>query len=469
MTNDFYVTLPSNASMQYFPQNTQSSYRTKLISPLMLNNEWEVGLSEIFIPRNWFNIGDHNNNYTVYLKTSKSDITTSVQYQISFAFDATKSLKEFFTSLSEKIKASLENKDSVNFILDAKSTSVTINITTGFELHISKSSASKFLYILHLPNEDRIIKETTIFRCRATSDEQEQVFTIVNKNPVKEIKHIIPLAMEGMSHNRVNKEGVFSTVQKNIEWLQLQNYVTFRYDPVRNELDIIIAENAELHITEQKTRSLLRMLHQHGNVVVKGNQKFEVNPLISMRSDENMELIIKDYPVVTKYEKETKELFINEGSYNSAEALFREFQYIRLKLLPNQKVYLKVPDSYEVTFGEGLADMLGFVKNNFKSGIYTSKYPLELNGGITEIFIYTDLIESHRVGDAYVPLLRIIPCMNEKNDQIVKHYETPLYFPLRKHFVDTIEIELKTITGRSIIFTGGKTFVLLSFRRKKNL
>lgn len=54
----------------------------------------------------------------------------------------------------------------------------------------------------------------------------------------------------------------------------------------------------------------------------------------------------------------------------------------------------------------------------------------------------------------------------KKNDQIVKHYETPLYFPLRKHFVDTIEIELKTITGRSIIFTGGKTFVLLSFRRK---
>lgn len=469
MTNDFYVTLPSNASMQYFPQNTQSSYRTKLVSPLMLNGEWEVGLSEIFIPRNWFNIGDHNSSYTVYLKTSKSDVTTSMQYQISFAFDATKSLKDFFNTLGEKIKASLGDKQSVSFILDAKNNNVTIDIARGFELHISKSSASKFLYILHLPTEDCVIKETTTFRCRATSDEHEQVFTIVNKNLAREIKHIIPLSMKGAGHNAANKDGVFSSIQKSIEWLQLQNYVTFRYDPVRNEIDIIIAENAELHITEQKARSLLRILHHHGNIVVKGSQKFQVNPLISIRPDENMELIIRDYPIVTKYEKEKRELFINEGSYNSAEALFREFQYIRLKLLPNQKVYLKVPDDYEVTFGRGLADMLGFAKNEFNSGVYTSKYPLELNGGITEIFIYTDLIESHRVGDTYVPLLRIIPCMNEKNDQIVKHYEPPVYFPLRKHFVDTIEIELKTIAGRSIIFTGGKTFVLLSFRRKKNL
>lgn len=66
--------------------------------------------------------------------------------------------------------------------------------------------------------------------------------------------------MEGIGHNRVNKEGVFSTVQKNIEWLQLQNYVAFRYDSVRNKTDIIIAENAELHIAEQKARSLLRMV-----------------------------------------------------------------------------------------------------------------------------------------------------------------------------------------------------------------
>lgn len=92
---------------------------------------------------------------------------------------------------------------------------------------------------------------------------------------------------------------------------------------------------------------------------------------------------------------------------------------------------------------------------------------MELDAGITEIFVYTDLIESHCVGDSYAPFLRIIPCMDEKNQQIVKHYETPLYFPLRKKFIDTIEIEFKTTAGKNITFTGAKTFVILSFRRKK--
>ena len=71
MLTNFYVTLPSNASMQYFPKNTQSSYRTKLASPLILNGEWEVGLAEIFIPRNWFNVGEHNNDYTLTYKAER--------------------------------------------------------------------------------------------------------------------------------------------------------------------------------------------------------------------------------------------------------------------------------------------------------------------------------------------------------------------------------------------------------------
>lgn len=154
--------------------------------------------------------------------------------------------------------------------------------------------------------------------------------------------------------------------------------------------------------------------------------------------------------------------------YKSSERLFKEFKYINLEQLPNLRVKLDVPEKCEVRFGSGLADMLGFSKAlSFKSGNYISDYPLELDGGITEIFVYTDIIASHHVGDSFSPLLRVIPCINEKEDQIVKHYNIPIYFPLRKHFIETIEIELKTSSGEDIIFTGGKTFVLLSFRRRK--
>ena len=43
----FYVTLPSNSSMEIFPGNTQSNYTTLLQNPIQLDGPYEVALSEI--------------------------------------------------------------------------------------------------------------------------------------------------------------------------------------------------------------------------------------------------------------------------------------------------------------------------------------------------------------------------------------------------------------------------------------
>ena len=52
----FYLTLPSNSSMKYYPDNTLTKFTTKLHSAITVQGEWEVGLSEIIFPKNWFNI-----------------------------------------------------------------------------------------------------------------------------------------------------------------------------------------------------------------------------------------------------------------------------------------------------------------------------------------------------------------------------------------------------------------------------
>ena len=49
----FYITLPSNSSNLYFPNNTLNNFTTKLHSTLRLNGEYEVGLVEISDPQNW--------------------------------------------------------------------------------------------------------------------------------------------------------------------------------------------------------------------------------------------------------------------------------------------------------------------------------------------------------------------------------------------------------------------------------
>jgi hypothetical protein len=54
--SDFYLTLPSNSSMQYYPNNTLSAFTTHLPNGVELHGEWEVGLVEIQYPRNWYNV-----------------------------------------------------------------------------------------------------------------------------------------------------------------------------------------------------------------------------------------------------------------------------------------------------------------------------------------------------------------------------------------------------------------------------
>ena len=43
----FYLTLPSNSSMNYYPDNTLAHYTTALAQEVDLSGRWEVGLSEI--------------------------------------------------------------------------------------------------------------------------------------------------------------------------------------------------------------------------------------------------------------------------------------------------------------------------------------------------------------------------------------------------------------------------------------
>jgi len=53
----FYIVLPSNSSTNYFPDNTTTHFKTKLSQPISLNGDWEVGLSGIDFPHDWYTIG----------------------------------------------------------------------------------------------------------------------------------------------------------------------------------------------------------------------------------------------------------------------------------------------------------------------------------------------------------------------------------------------------------------------------
>lgn len=468
LVSEFYVTLPSNASMNYFPGNTQSSYRTKLSSPIRLGESWEVGLAEIFIPRNWFNISDHNNQYSLTFDKEITNVIDHKSHTITFTYEPEKNIYDIFAEVNEKIRETTEGSENVLFIPDLDENTITIAIREGFELSLTTPDSSKLLFMLYFNDEDVVLTKTVERRFRSSSDKNTITFFIEDKRPLSSKSHIVPFTAIKPITNDSRKVNIFTGILKNIEDLDLKKYMTFDYDPIEGMLEIRASDYAEIHITKKNAQSFLHVIDQTEDIVIKNFQSFKVNPLQPIDAGNSISLIVKEYPQIKRMKRITETLYINGGIYKTADDLFKQFREIRMFQLPDFKVALYVPETYEVTFTKALADMLGFTEQHFTRGSYNSTYPLELHAGITEIMVYSDILESHHVGDAHVPLLRIIPCLNEKGDQIVKHYEKPIYFPLKKQFLDTIEIELRTSSGQNIIFTGGKTIVCLSFRRKSN-
>lgn len=74
--DEFYVTLPSNSSMDYYPSNTLSDFTTKLFKPIDLPGEWEVALTEISFPLSFYNIDEPFNEISYSGNGSRDNVRT---------------------------------------------------------------------------------------------------------------------------------------------------------------------------------------------------------------------------------------------------------------------------------------------------------------------------------------------------------------------------------------------------------
>lgn len=90
MKFDFYVTLPSNASMDYYPDNGPSRFTTRMPHEWRLTGEWVVGISEIIFPhtmqhvpengaRNFVELHTFTGNKLESAKPRYSEIRTSIK------------------------------------------------------------------------------------------------------------------------------------------------------------------------------------------------------------------------------------------------------------------------------------------------------------------------------------------------------------------------------------------------------
>ena len=73
------MVLPSNSSMNLFPDNTLSNFRVKLAKELVLPGDWGVALTTISYPRSWYTIGDDGVDITIktYQRKTQSKVVVA--------------------------------------------------------------------------------------------------------------------------------------------------------------------------------------------------------------------------------------------------------------------------------------------------------------------------------------------------------------------------------------------------------
>jgi hypothetical protein len=80
MNNHFYITLPSDSSATYYPNNTVSHFITRLPERVRLEGPYEMALAEIIFPHTWFNVDNEDEKYWITAKERPAFVFRSGYY-----------------------------------------------------------------------------------------------------------------------------------------------------------------------------------------------------------------------------------------------------------------------------------------------------------------------------------------------------------------------------------------------------
>lgn len=467
---DFHVILPSNASMKYFPHNTPDRYRTKLAHPINLTGVWECSLVEATIPGNFFTIQEnYNDTYSVQKKVLLQKKSLESEINIPLLNETN---HDFFIGLNLNIMKLTGSKPLV-FLPNGNNTFVKMILDASYNLRISFKHAQQLLYALHQPLKQDVFlkakeneKYTMELPCRLPIGKlQNQFITLSSKKPIIMESHEI--VFQKMDKDEAD---VFSQINSVIQLLIGENCVNFELK--KEELVLYIETNIEIILNSTDSPQLMNALGINDNIhVIQGKNipgkiTFKYTKISDDYEGEKFTLNVCKVFIKEHFEQQTETFKIPSGMYHNSKDFFSEFRNINLEELPNRKVKMTVPKDTRVWFRDKLKDILGFTKDSFSEGEFVSNYNLELTAGITEIYVYCDIIMPTLIGDSLSSILKVIPIANERDEQIVKHFTIPLYFKVKNQHFDTIEIEMRTSSGTPIKFISGKSSLVLSFRKK---
>ena len=132
--SSFYLTLPSNASMDIYPDNTASTFQIRLPRTMYLKNQYEVALAEIHYSHSWSTLRE-NEDYYISISEGGSE---SIILQIPKGFY--RNLNEFINTIHKEIRQTLNISEQlpVRFEYNVITRTVTLKIAENYKVGLSK-------------------------------------------------------------------------------------------------------------------------------------------------------------------------------------------------------------------------------------------------------------------------------------------------------------------------------------------
>ena len=122
----FYVTLPSNASLDVFPDNTLTQFTTRLKNPLQLDGQYKVALTEIMFPINWKFRQDAS------IIVTENDKKRTEIFEIKFyAYD---SVQDLFTNVNDFMR---RKSVPITFFYNKSQLKASVNINLPWTIEFS--------------------------------------------------------------------------------------------------------------------------------------------------------------------------------------------------------------------------------------------------------------------------------------------------------------------------------------------
>ena len=143
----FYLTLPSNASLNEFPNNKTTSYRVKLPQSIDLEGVWEVGLYSISYPNTWYTLQKGVDTHLFY-----GDRTGLFQ-QVIMDYGYYHSMPELIKAANKALSRNVSN--NIKLTYNALTGKVTVQIKNGFQFAVMKPLS----IILGFGGKDVILKK----------------------------------------------------------------------------------------------------------------------------------------------------------------------------------------------------------------------------------------------------------------------------------------------------------------------